>query len=433
MKLHLRHYRPWIVFAFLMISLGLGDIVLGAESITRLSSKEELHSLKKFHSIPNFRLGGAYRFGDEAAYEYGGDGGVTLESLGQEPLRVAYITAGIPKRDKEGKIINAVVIFSYYSGDATDMVFFWQAGQPGVEFSEGPVVGPGRLIDTDRYFVIYVDSIGLWGASKPSDGLGMRFPDYTYMDIVQANYRLLKDVLGVKKVKLATGVSMGGGLAYVLAILHPDFVDAIIPIGANSFPDNVARWTFRLMTEAVKSDPAWRKTQGDYYKLPRDEKPGIGLKFAWSILEHTAYDFNYRVTQNWQEDVLGYVFSWDPEEGAGSYLDRRAQDFDANDILIRNRTCDKYNINEQLSLIKAKTLVVHARNDHWLIYRMAEWTSKQIPGAKIVGFDSPLAHYAIFRAPHVLRKDFLGFFKEAGIVPGGNLSWSKPQKTGFEK
>ena len=70
-------------------------------------------------------------------------------------------------------------------------------------------MGPGELIDTDRYYVIFLDALGLWGAGKPSDGLGLRFPQYNIMDCVQANYRLLRDHLKVSRVKLATGASMG--------------------------------------------------------------------------------------------------------------------------------------------------------------------------------------------------------------------------------
>ena len=80
----------------------------------------------------------------------------------------------------------------YYSGDATDMYEQWVSG---TTLSGGPVIGPGRVIDTDRYYVVLVDPLGLWGASKPSDGLGQKFPQYSYQDMVQATYRLLRDHL----------------------------------------------------------------------------------------------------------------------------------------------------------------------------------------------------------------------------------------------
>src|SRR5208283_1576961 len=175
-----------------------------AEPITRLSGVPDLESLKKYYSVPNFAIGGKYDLANASNFESGGAGGVTLESLGREPLRLSYIAVGTPERDKDGKIVNAVIISLYYSGDAAFMYFFWYDGQKGNAFAEGSVVGPGKLIDTDKYYVVFLDALGLWGASKPSDGLGMKFPRYSIFDCVQANYRLLKDHLGVAKVKLAT-------------------------------------------------------------------------------------------------------------------------------------------------------------------------------------------------------------------------------------
>ena len=84
-----------------------------------------------------------------------------------------------------------MIINSYYSGDSTDMYEQWVKG---AALSGGvPIIGPGRPIDTDRYYVVMVDPLGTWGASKPSDGLGIKFPQYSYFDMVQANYRMLRD------------------------------------------------------------------------------------------------------------------------------------------------------------------------------------------------------------------------------------------------
>ena len=117
----------------------------------------------------------------------GGEGGVTLELLGGGKLRTGYIAVGTPRKNAAGEITNAVVINSYYSGNSTDMYEQWVKG---AELSGGvPIIGPGRPIDTDRYYVVMVDPLGTWGASKPSDGLGIKFPQYSYFDMVQANYR----------------------------------------------------------------------------------------------------------------------------------------------------------------------------------------------------------------------------------------------------
>ena len=407
----LQHKNHWYVVCaiiFLFVSLAASAY---AERITRLSGVPSLNSLKKFYSVPNFKIGGEYEFGNETAYEFGGKGGVTLESLGQEPLRVAYIAVGTPKRDANGKITNAVIISPYYSGDSTFSYFFWYDGQKGNAFCRGPVVGPGKLIDTNKYYVIFLDALGLWGASKPSDGLGMKFPKYLTLDYVQANYRLLKDKLGVSKVKLATGVSMGAIQSYVWAVLHPDYVEAIMPIGGMTAGDPVPRWLFQLMTAAMKSDPVWHETKGDYYHLPKEKHPNKGMMFGWSILGQSGLSFDFRNTQNW--DVAKKdVFYWEPKGEEGAKLVKRASDYDVNDLLYRNQTTETYDINDQLHRIKAKTLIIHVKNDQWLRYKMAEKTAKKIKGAKLVGFESPLAHYAVSRAPNMVMVEVIDFLKK---------------------
>ena len=144
--------------------------------ITALSGVPALADLKRYYSIPRYGLGGRYEIGEESAYEFGGQGGVTLESLGADALRTAYIAVGTPERDSDGRITNAIIISPYYSGDSAWCYYWWYEGQEGTEFSTGPVVGPGRIIDTERFYVIFLDALGLWGASKPSDGLGLKFP-----------------------------------------------------------------------------------------------------------------------------------------------------------------------------------------------------------------------------------------------------------------
>ncbi len=145
--------------------------------------------------------------------------------------------------------------------------------KPGNAFSGGALVGPGMMFDTNRFYVVFLDALGLWGASKPSDGLGRKFPVYSYYDMVQLNYRLLRDHLKIGHVVLATGVSMGGTQSYYWGLMYPDFVEAVMPIGGASATDGVggpvAAWTFQLAKAALESDPVWIETKGDYYKPPR--------------------------------------------------------------------------------------------------------------------------------------------------------------------
>ena len=320
----------------------------------------------------------------------------------------AYIDVGTPVRNEAGEIVNAVIVNSYYSGDSTNSYEFWFEGQGGNGFSKGPLIGPGRWIDTDRYYVVMLDALGLWGASKPSEGLGIKFPQYGYMDMVQANYRLLRDHLKVAKLSLVTGVSMGATQSYVWGVMHPDFMHALAPIGGTTQSDGedpVGKWTFQLMTAAIKSDPVWKATGGDYYHLPKAEHPNDGVAFGWSILGLTGFDFDYRVTQPWDK-VKGSVFSWEPsEEGMNAGNVARAKAYDAVDLLYRNEAGNRHNINKELHRIRARTLVMHIENDNWLIYKLAERAAERIAGADLIGIESPLAHYAVFRFPNEVAND----------------------------
>ena len=242
------------------------------------------------------------------------------------------------------------------------MHFYWHEGPQGNDFAGGPVVGPGRLIDTDRHYVVFLDALGLWGASKPSDGLGLRFPRYSHFDFVQANYRLLRDGLNVSRVKLATGVSMGAIQSYIWAAMHPDFVEAILPIGGMTASNPATRWLFRLMTAAIESDPAWRQTGGDYYHLPREKHPVRGVMFGWSLLLYTGLSFDFRAAQPWEE-ARKEVFSWLPGEDEGANLAPLGRSYDANDLLCRNRASEEFDLANDLHQIRTRTLILHVTND----------------------------------------------------------------------
>ena len=99
-----------------------------AQPFTRRSSQVQHDGLKKYYEIGNFKLGGKYDLADPKKWEFGGEGGTTLESLGGGKLRTAYIAIGTPRRNAAGEITNAVVISSYYSGDSTDMYEQWVVG-----------------------------------------------------------------------------------------------------------------------------------------------------------------------------------------------------------------------------------------------------------------------------------------------------------------
>jgi len=402
-----------LVVSFILLLLATS--LAAAESLTRRSSQEQHDGLKKYYEISNFRLGGRYDLGNPSSWEFGGEGGKTLEALGGGKLRTAYIAIGTPRSNAAGEITNAVVINSYYSGDSTDMYEQWVKGT--ALSGNDPIIGPGRPIDTDRYYVVMVDPLGTWGESKPSDGLGIKFPQYSYFDMVQANYRMLRDHLKVAHAALVTGVSMGGTQTYVWGVMHPEFVGALMPIGGTTqsdAEDPVGNWTFQLMTAAIQSDPVWQATGGDYYKLPKEKHPGPGVAFGWSVLSLTGYDFAFRTTQNFAA-VQPEVFYWDPpNEKAGSSVAKRAKLYDAVDLVLRNRVGETHNINADLGRVRSRTMVMHISNDNWLNFKLAERAVERIPGADLISEESPVAHYGVFSIINHRKNDpkFVAFMND---------------------
>jgi homoserine O-acetyltransferase len=116
--------------------------------------------------------------------------------------------------------------------------------------------GPGQLLDATRYFIVLRDGIGHGKSSKPSDGLGDRFPHYDYDDMVTADYRLLTEGLGVKHLRLAMGTSMGGMQTWVWGVKYSDFMDALMPLA--SAPVEIAgrnRYFRRMVIDSLRNDP----------------------------------------------------------------------------------------------------------------------------------------------------------------------------------
>jgi homoserine O-acetyltransferase len=382
-----------------------------AKPVTAQANFPQYLELKKTVTIPNFKIGGEYAIGNPASYENGGMGGKTLESLGQKPLEVSYIATGTPQRNAKGEIINAVIVNSYYSGGSTSSYFFWHDHGDNRVLVSKPIVGPGLLIDTNKYYVIYLDALGLWGTSKPSQGLGMKFPQYGFQDMVQANYRLLKDHLKVGKVAISTGVSMGATQTYLWGLMHPEFVEAIMPIGGTTQFDGFSDWMFKLSTSGIKSDPVWQKTKGAYYHLPKEKHPNRGVMFGWSVIAHTGFDFDFTSSLP-AEAVNPKIFNWDDSDETLSWCAGKAKAYDANDLIYRNNAGNNFDINKHLPNMKAKTLVIHVKNDQWLNINLAERSAKAIPWARISTFEDKLAHYAVFNAPNIMEDDIRLFLDE---------------------
>lgn len=174
-------------------------------------------------------------------------------------LRIHYRTYGTPRKDAQGKVRNAVLIMHGTGGTGGQFL--------GRNFA-GELFGPGQPLDATKYFIILPDDIGHGGSSKPSDGLRAKFPRYGYVDMVEAEYRLVTEGLGVNHLRLVMGTSMGGMHTWMWASRYPDFMDALLPLA--SLPGQISsrnRAWRRVAIDAIRNDPEWKN--GEYAAQPQ--------------------------------------------------------------------------------------------------------------------------------------------------------------------
>ena len=109
--------------------------------------------------------------------------------------------------------------------------------------------------------------LGFGQSSKPSDGLRARFPNFRLHDVAVAQHRLVTEGLGVPRVKLMMGLSLGGMLTWLIGGMYPGFADALVPVASQPGPMSGRNWIQRrISVEAIRNDPEWN--DGDYEKQP---------------------------------------------------------------------------------------------------------------------------------------------------------------------
>jgi homoserine O-acetyltransferase len=127
--------------------------------------------------------------------------------------------------------------------------------------------GPGQPLDIAKWYVILPDNIGHGSSSKPSDGMRMRFPRYGYADMVAAQARMLREGLGVERLELIMGTSMGCMHAFVWGTTRPGFARRLAPFACNAVEIAGRNRVWRKMgIDAIKADPAWNG--GNYTAQP---------------------------------------------------------------------------------------------------------------------------------------------------------------------
>jgi homoserine O-acetyltransferase/O-succinyltransferase len=254
-------------------------------------------------------------------------------------LRLHYRTIGTPRKDADGVIRNGILILHGTGGTGGAFVSNTFAGQ---------LFGKGQLYDAERYFIILPDNVGHGRSSKPSDGLRMKFPSYRYTDMVKLQHRLVTEGLGLSRLHVVTGTSMGGMHTWMWGHMFPDFMDALIPLASN--PVEIAgrnRVWRKLLVDAIVTDPTWKN--GNYTEPPRGLASAIGF-----LLMATSAPLQWQK----QFPTAAAADAWLAEQVA-----TRTRNTDANDMLYYFRASEDYDPAPHLGKITAPLLAINSADD----------------------------------------------------------------------
>lgn len=221
-------------------------------------------------------------------------------------LRLHYTTVGEPTGQP-------VLVLHGSGGSAASMLTPTFAGE---------LFGPGQPLDAGKYYIIIPDGIGHGKSTKPSDGMKTVFPHYDYNDMVDAQYRLVTEGLGIKHLRLVIGNSMGGMHTWIWAVRYPHMMDAAVPMASQPTAMAARNWILRrTMIETIRNDPDYNG--GDYTSQPRMMKYAIaayrfasaGGTLGYQTLAPTASQADRMVDDQLAlpvtADANDYIYQWE--------------------------------------------------------------------------------------------------------------------------
>ncbi|MEG3089093.1 alpha/beta fold hydrolase [Sphingomonas sp. PB4P5] len=255
-------------------------------------------------------------------------------------LRLHYTTLGRPHRNARGEIDNAVMVLHGTGGSGKQFLV--------PQFAD-ELYGPGQPLDIRRYWIILPDGIGHGQSSKPSDGLRMKFPRYDYADMVEAQYRLLHDGLGIRQMRLIMGTSMGCMHGLMWGETYPDFARALMPLACEPLPiAGLNRMWRQLLIDGIKADPAW--AGGDYKAQPLQ-----GLRTAQTALFIAG------------AAPLNLQALYPTRDGAAAFVQDRVAKalptLDANDLIYQVDASRTYDPSQRLGAITAPVVWINSADD----------------------------------------------------------------------
>jgi homoserine O-acetyltransferase len=250
--------------------------------------------------------------------------------------RLGYRTAGQMNADKS----NIIVIPTWAGGKTEQWI---------------PNVGPGKMADTSKYYVVLIDALSNGVSSSPSNSTAqprMNFPKITMRDMVDTEHELLTRVLQINHVKAFMGISMGGMQTFQWMVQYPDFMDEAIPIvgSPRQAPYDLVQWQAQL--DAIRDNKDW--DDGNYTQNPaRDAEYEFG-----AILLKTPEEFNKTHTR---EQVMKELAA--RNSGGGADANNKIRQVEA---MMSLNVAEPYgdSLEKAAAVAKAKVLVIVGREDH---------------------------------------------------------------------
>jgi homoserine O-acetyltransferase/O-succinyltransferase len=272
--------------------------------------------------------------GDFVVRNYTFKSGETLPEV-----KLHYRTLGKLQKDASGRAANAVWIGHGTGGTGSTFL--------GRTFA-GELFGPGQLLDATKYFIVIPDGVGHGASSKPSNGLRSKFPRYGYVDMIDLQYKLLTEGLGVNHMRLMMGTSMGGMHTWLWGELHPTFMDALMPLA--SVPGQISgrnRVWRRVLIDAIKNDPAWNG--GNYTAQP----PALrtAAQMLWLVSSNPLRRHNEAPTLDAADKAME------------SYIATYVKQNDANDVIYWFEASRDYDPGPGLEKIVAPLLAINTADD----------------------------------------------------------------------
>jgi homoserine O-acetyltransferase len=247
-------------------------------------------------------------------------------------LRLHYITIGEPTGQP--------VLVLHGSGGSSDSLL--------TPAFAGELFGAGQPLDAAKYYIIIPDGLGHGQSSKPSDAMKTAFPRYDYADMVDAQYRLVREGLGIKHLRLVIGNSMGGMHTWLWGVKYPGFMDVLVPMASQPTAMAARNWMLRrMMIETIRNDPDYN--EGRYTTQPRMMKYAIG-----------AYRFASA------GGTLAYQMLAPTTAQADKMIDDQLAlpvTADANDYIYQWEASHDYDASAEMEKIQATLLAINAADD----------------------------------------------------------------------